>query len=112
MQDIKSTDGRYAYNAGANIVPGQLVVRPDNTPAIHDGLEPVASGQLFSPQPLVPTVIVEFDSASGTIFAAGATVYVNLVSQLATATGTDQRVGIAARAKTAGQTKVLVNCTP
>jgi hypothetical protein len=110
MQDIRRRDGRYAYNAGANLVPGQLIVRPCGTPAIFDGLEAAVSGQLIEPQPMVPALIVEFDAASATTFAAGDIVYVNSGTQLATATNTDIRVGKACRAKTSGQLKVLVNC--
>lgn len=58
---------------------------------------------------MVQSLIVEFDSASATTFAAGDIVYVNATSQLATTTNTDIRVGKAARAKTSGQLKVMVN---
>lgn len=112
MHKIIRTDGRYSFDATADYAPGDLIVRPDGTPAILDGVEEVASGDLIEPQPVFPTMIIEFDSASATTFAAGASVYVNTTSGLATATNTDEYVGIAARAKTAGQTSVLVNCVP
>lgn len=113
MHEIKRTDGRYAFNAAAALAPGELVLRPDGTPAILDGLESVAVGQLIEPEPLVPTNIVDFDSASATVFAAGAVVYHDAAAKQAVTLATgNTRVGIAARAKSAGQLKVLVNCTP
>lgn len=108
---ILRTDGRFAFNAGADLVPGQVFLRPDGTPAILDGLDTVKSGELVSPQPLRQTNIIELDAASGDTFAAGASVYVVIATGLATATSSGNTlVGVAARAKTSGQLSVIVNC--
>lgn len=110
---IRRTDGRYSFNAAAAAAPGEVILRPDGTPSILDGLEAVAIGQLIEPQPLVPNIIAELDSLSATTFTVGATVYWDNTNKVANGTASgNTRVGIAARAKTSGQLSVLVNCTP
>jgi hypothetical protein len=111
MNKVVREDGRYAYNAPAAYVPGQMFLRPDGSPAILDGLEAVVSGQLIEPQPLRPTLIMEVDSLSATTFAVGASVYLDVANQVANGTSSGNTlIGVAARAKTSGQLSVLVNC--
>lgn len=108
---IIRTDGRFEYTAGANLTPGQVVLRPDGSPAVLDGLDTVPSGALVSPMPLKRSVIMELDANSADTFSAGADVYVVIATGLATATASGNTlVGKAIRAKTNGQTVVLVNC--
>lgn len=112
MATLISADGRYGFAAAGVAQPGDLIIRPDGTPAILEGLESVRAGDLITPQPLFPTVIVDFPSASGTTFAVGADVYWDSAAKLATATASgNSRVGKAVRAKSAGQLSVLVNCS-
>ena len=109
--EIQYLDGRYGYVTATAYTPGQIVIRPDLTLAWFDGLEACAIGAFIQPQPLFPTVIILVESASATTFAAGAVVYWDNTAKKATATSAgNTRMGIAARAKTAGQLNVLVNC--
>lgn len=111
MNVILHADGRFPYPAAAAYVPGDIMVRPDGSLAVLDGLEGVASGQLFSPTPLKDK-IVEVDSASGSTFSVGASVYWDASAKLATATSSGNTLmGKAIRAKTSGQLVVIVNVT-
>ena len=111
MNVVLQSDGRFAYNAGAAFNPGDVVIRPDGSLAVHDGLEAVASGARFSPNPLRGK-IVEFDSGSSTTFSAGADVYWDNSAKLAVTTSSGNTlIGKAIRAKTSGQLVVIVNVT-
>lgn len=111
--EVKYADGRLPFVAGAAYVPGEVIARPDGTLAVHDGLVACDSGDLISPEPVLPTKIIEVDCGSSTTFSAGATVYWDDTNNVATATSSgNTKIGIAARAKTSGQLKVLVNCVP
>lgn len=111
MNAVIYTDGRFPYNAGAAYNPGEILLRPDGSFAIHDGLEAVASGQRFTPNPLRGK-IVEVDSASGSTFAVGDTVYWDATNKVGTATSSgNTNMGKAIRAKTSGQLSVIVNVT-
>ncbi len=107
---VRNVDGRYSFAAGAAFNPGDVIVRPCGTLAILDGLEPVASGALCSPNP-VRGKTCEFDSLSASTFAVGASVYWDAAAKVATATSAGNTlIGTAARAKTSGQLSVLVQC--
>ncbi len=102
-------DGRYEYSAPADIAPGDIVIRPDGTPAYSDAINTFKAGDLVSPAPLRPFPVGRVPSASATLFNAGASVYFNATTQLATSTNTDVLIGRAAKAKVNGDTTVLVN---
>ncbi len=108
---VRHTDGRYNFAAGAAANPGDVIVRPCGTLAILDGLEPIVSGQIISPNPC-RNKVVEFDCASATTFAAGATVYWDAAAkQITTTSAGNTLAGTAARAKTSGQLTAWVNCS-
>lgn len=111
MNSVLYRDGRFPYNAAADHNPGAILLRPDGSFAIHDGLEAVVSGQRFTPDPLRGK-IVEVDSASGSTFAVGDSVYWDATAKLGTATSSGNTLmGKAIRAKTSGQLSVIVNVT-
>ncbi len=111
--EVKYADGRLPFVAGAAFSPGDVIVRPDGTLAVHDGLVACDSGDLISPEPVQPFKIIEVDCGSSTTFSVGATVYWDNSGKVATSTSSgNTKIGIAARAKTSGQLKVLVNCVP
>lgn len=106
-------DGRYPFAAGAAQQPGDVIIRPDGTLAIYDGLDGCASGDLISPQPLHPTLIGEFKAVSANTWSAGAILYWDATNKVLTTTAsTNKRVGLAIAAKTSGQTSALVNLVP
>ena len=51
---IEHEDGAYSYAADADYKPGEVLVRPDGSLAILDGLNDVKTGQWFTPRPLQP----------------------------------------------------------
>lgn len=112
MHVVQRHDGRYSFIAGAAANPGDVIVRPDGTLSILDGLESIASGQLISPEPLIPTNIVEFDAPSASTWSAGALIYWDNAAKVITTTSAGNTlVGRAIRAKTNGQLTNLINCT-
>lgn len=103
-------DGRYSFNASADVAPGDVVVRPCGTLAIHDCPVGAKSGERINPVPLNPGQIVQLDSASATTIAVGVAVYVIAATKLATGVSSGNvYAGKAIQAKTSGQTSVLVN---
>lgn len=109
---IRLTDGRYTFAAAAAYEPGAVIIRPDGTLAIYDGLYGCAIGELISPCPLHNTMVGEFAAVSANTWAAGAVLYWDDVAKTVTTTvGANKRVGVSVAAKTAGQTTALVNLT-
>jgi hypothetical protein len=108
---IEYPDGRYPYPAAAGALPGALVVRPDGTYAILDGLESCVTGERISPMPLKPGPTVIFQkSVAGDNITAGTVVYLIVATGLVTATeGSNIRMGKAIQAAGAGVTHVHVN---
>ena len=108
---IRYPDGRIPFIAGAAYNPGDIMLRPDGSLAVLDGLEPTANGQLISPNPL-RNKIVEVDSLSASTFAVGDVVYWDAAAKVGTATASgNTNMGKAIRAKTSGQLSVFVNVT-
>lgn len=108
---IAHFDGRYVYPAAGAHKPGDVVVRPDGTYAVFDGLEACASGEMIQPQPLKPgpTWIFEKNSASDNL-SAGATVYIIPASGKITTTSTDNvLLGKLVKAAGTGVTHAHVN---
>ncbi len=108
---LEHLDGRYRYPAAAAHKPGDLVVRPDGTYAIFDGLEACAVGENIQPQPLKPgpTAIFEKNAASDNL-AAGTTVYIIPASGKVTATSTSNVItGKVIQTAGVGVTHVHVN---
>lgn len=108
---IEHLDGRYRYPAAAAHKPGDLVVRPDGTYAIFDGLEACAIGEQIQPQPLKPGPTVIFEkSVASDVLAAGTTVYIIPASGKITATSTSNVLtGKVIQAAGAGVTHAHVN---
>jgi hypothetical protein len=101
-------EGRYGYRASADVQPGQVVVRPCGTLAVHDNPDTIKNGAFFNPAPLKG--IMRFASASATTAAVGAAVYITIATQLVSGTASGNvYVGRLTEAKTAGQTSVIVN---
>ena len=112
MHEIQRLDGRYNFAAPANANPGDVIVRPCGTLAILDGLEAVVSGQMISPEPLIPTTIVQFDAPSASTWSAAAALYWDNTNRVVTTTASGNTwLGRAIRAKTNGQLTAMVNCT-
>ena len=106
-------DGRYPFNAGAAYEPGDVIIRPDGTLALLDGMEGCASGERIAPEPINATKIVEVAAVSGNTWSAGAILYWDNTNKVITTTAsTNKRLGLATAAKTSGQTTHLVNCVP
>jgi hypothetical protein len=108
---VMYADGRYPYPAAGAHKPGDVVLRPDGTYAIFDGLEGCASGERIQPQPLKagPTILFEKNSASDNL-AASATVYLIPASGKITATPTNNVVaGKLVQAAGTGITHAHVN---
>lgn len=113
MHVVERTDGRYRFTSAVNANPGDVIVRPDNTLAVLDGLDAVKIGDEIMPSPLIPTNIVWFDVPSASTWAAAAVLYWDNVAKAVTTTSAgNTRIGVATTAKTNGQTTHRVNCTP
>lgn len=111
MHAVERSDGRYSFIAGAAYNPGDIIVRPDATLAILDGLESTISGQLISPEPLVPSNILVIDAPSASTWSAGASVYWDNTNKVFTATSSGNTyAGKAIVAKTNGQLTNKLNC--
>lgn len=91
--------------ATADTPPGFIAQVPDGRAGIHNGASTVPNGGVGT---FDTECIAEVLSASATTFAEGADVGWNNTTKLAVSTGGTFGLGKAARAKTAGQTTVLV----
>lgn len=111
MHNVQRTDGRYSFISTVAANPGDVIVRPCTTLSILDGLEPIRIGDLISPEPLVPSNIVEFDAPSAATWSAGAQVYWDNTNRVLTTTASGNTlIGRSIRAKTNGQLISLINC--
>ncbi|QDV22924.1 DUF2190 family protein [Aureliella helgolandensis] len=103
-------DGRYPFAATAAYEPGDIVVRPDGSLALYDGLEGCAIGDVISPDPTTAGAIVEWTAGSAATWAAGAKLYRDAGNKLAfTTASTNKPLGASCTAKTAGMVKILIN---
>lgn len=85
---------------------GTILQAPSGRPGVIQGQRPLEEGE---PATLKTTGRYEVSSASGTTFAAAATVGWDDTNNLAVAGGAgDFNIGVAARAKVSGETTVLV----
>lgn len=110
---VRYSDGRYPFAASAVQAPGSVLIRPDGTLAIYDGMEACAIGDRIDPQPIHPTMICEFVAATADTWSAGAILYWDAATpKLTTTASTNKRVGLAIADKTSGQLSALVNCVP
>ena len=113
MHVVERSDGRYSFIASVAANPGDVIVRPDNTLAVLDGLDSIKIGDCIMPSPLVPTNIIVFDAPSASTWAAAAVIYWDNVAKAITTTSAgNTRIGVATAAKTAGQLTAKINCTP
>jgi predicted RecA/RadA family phage recombinase len=109
---IRYADGRIPFAAPAAVKPGEVVARPDGILVIVDGFQDFASGDLIDGDPLSPCKIAELAAASGSTWSAGAAIYWNATAKLLTTTDTHVPLGVATKAKTAGQVTGLVTIAP
>ena len=107
---IEHDDGAYSYAADADYKPGEVLVRPDGSLAILDGLNDVKTGQWFTPRPLQPepTGLWKVDP-TGPTWAAGTEVFFNTTTNFLTnASAGAVKVGRSIDAMVAGKTKCHV----
>ena len=105
-------DGQYPFVAAEAYDPGDVVIRPDGTFAVMDGIfESTKVGDLINPRPLIPGPYIEVDADPAITFAAEDVIYYNKTTKLATnvAAGGLLRVGVAPFAKAAGAGKIGFN---
>lgn len=106
VRDLQGMGNHEEFVCTAITRPGDLVQTTDGLIGYVMGVRDYAIGETV---PVVTDAIVDVDSASATTFAVGATVYYNLTTKLAVASGATQPgLGAAVIAKTNGQTKVRV----
>lgn len=107
VRDLKGHEGREEITATAAGVQADLYFTPDGRAAISCKPGPVLNGELI---PVTTDALVLLDSASATTFAVGVEVGWNSTTKLAVAAATagSRACGRVVRAKTAGQTTVLV----
>lgn len=107
---VRYEDGRFPYDAAAEIVPGEVVARPDGSLAVYDGLDKAVTGDRINPAPLQPAPILEVVAASADTWAAGADLYWDATANEVTTTATSNVwLGRSVTAKTAGMTSILIN---
>lgn len=109
IRDRGGDESHFELTLTGTTVCGDIVQRPDGTPAVFLGMRSYASGEIG---PFTGVADVNLDAASGTLFAAGEMVAYNPSTKLAikddnTVAGAI-RVGRAITAKTNGQLFVFV----
>ena len=107
IRELGTNEGREEFTLTAAALPGDVVFLGDGTAAICMHSHNAVAGETV---PVATDIVLSMDSASGTLFARGAGVAWNPTTKLAVPEGTagSRPIGLAAAAKTNGQTAVTV----
>jgi hypothetical protein len=107
---VRYEDGRFPYDAAAEIVPGEVVARPDGSLAVYDGLDKAVSGDPINPAPLQPAPIIEVVADTADTWSAGTDLYWDATANDVTTTATNNVwLGRSVTDKTAGMVSILIN---
>jgi predicted RecA/RadA family phage recombinase len=105
IKDLGGVDAREEYVCLAETLPGAIVQTTDGLLGYVMGSRAYATGEKA---PITTDALVSLDSASATTFSAGGSVYWNMSTKLAVASGAHPHAGGAIKAKTSGQLLVDV----
>ncbi|EMI17782.1 hypothetical protein RMSM_05308 [Rhodopirellula maiorica SM1] len=110
--NIRHIDGRYPFAAEAAYDPGDVLVRPDGSLALFDGMQSCAIGDRIDPLPLKAPMTVDVGKKTTDTFAKAANVYWDATNEEVTSTSTGNTlIGTSIEVAGSGTTKLHVAIT-